>query len=108
MFRKNVETSSLPIAGNKPVTILPLDEENNENEINDWNETINIPPSPSNDVEFDIPDVQVPVPSSDEEDCYTTDSQETQPDPDPIDNDLLTTPMVNYIGDLNALANELN
>ena len=51
----------MPIRENEPVTNVPLDYGNNENEINNGNETVNMPPSPSNDEEFDIPDVQVPV-----------------------------------------------
>ena len=48
--------------GNELVTYVPLYEENNGNEINNGNKMVNIPP-PSNDVEFDISDVQVPVSS---------------------------------------------
>ena len=37
-------------------------------------------------IEVETPDVQVPVSISDEEDCYITDSQEIQSDPNPYDN----------------------
>ena len=50
-------TLSVSITGNEPVTSVPLDEENNENEINNGNETVNIPLPPSDDVEFYIRDV---------------------------------------------------
>ena len=50
-------TSSVPITGNEPATILPLDKENNENQINYGNETANISTAPSDDVEFDITNV---------------------------------------------------
>ena len=62
--------STVQITGNEPVTILPLLYRNNENEIKNGNETVNISPS-SNDVEFYIPEVQVQVSRSDEEDYYT-------------------------------------
>ena len=67
-------TSSLSVMGNEPVTILPLDEENNENQINNGKETENICIPPNNDVEFDMPDVQVPVPNFDNKDYFTVDS----------------------------------
>ena len=54
-------TSSGPTMGNEPIANIPSDEENYENEINNGNETVNIPTSPSSDVEFDIPDIQMPV-----------------------------------------------
>ena len=43
---------------------------------------LNTSPCASNDVEFDIPSVQVPISSSDEEYYYTNDSQEIQSEPD--------------------------
>ena len=44
--------------------------------MNNGNDTVNITSLlPKNDVEFDITDVQVPLSSSDEGDCYTLDSQ---------------------------------
>ena len=46
--------------------------------MNNGNETVNITPSPNKDAEFDIPDVQVSVSSSDG-DYYTTDNEEMQP-----------------------------
>ena len=51
----------MPITGNEPVTILPLSKENYENQINNGNETANIPTPPNNDAAFYIPSVQVPV-----------------------------------------------
>ena len=45
-------SSSVPITGKEPVTYIPLDEENNE--INNGNETVHIPPPPSNDAESGI------------------------------------------------------
>ena len=41
--------------GNDPVTILPLDDENNENQIANGNKTTNITIPPNNDVQFDMP-----------------------------------------------------
>ena len=93
--------------GYEPVTIGPLDAENNENE-NNGNKTVNILPLPNNDVEFEILKVQVQVSRSHEEDYYTTDDQEMQPDPDLNDHNLLSTSIVNYPGDVNAPANEVN
>ena len=58
----------MAITGNESVTILPLDEENIENEIKNGNENASIPTPPNNDVVFDIPNVKVIVPRSDEED----------------------------------------
>ena len=58
-------TPAMLITGNEPVTNVPFDEDSNENEINNGNETVNIPHPPYNDVEFDIAKVQVPVSSSD-------------------------------------------
>ena len=64
MQPSEVNASSVTIMGNKTVKILPLDVENNRNE------PANIPPSHDNDIEFDIPNVQVTVSSSDEEDLF--------------------------------------
>ena len=58
-------SSSVPKTGNEPVTIVPLDKENNVNKITKGNKTMNIPSTPSNDVEFDISNVQVAVSSVD-------------------------------------------
>ena len=69
-------TSSVPNMGNEPVTDIPPHNENNENEIYNGNETVNIPPLPSNDIRSDIHNVQVLGSSSDEEDYYTIDSPE--------------------------------
>ena len=101
-------TSSVPIMGNGPVTNAPLDEENNDNEINNGNETLNIPPHPNNDIEFDIPYVQVSVSCSDEEDYYTINTQEMEHEPDPNDLDLPATLMVRYFGNVNVHADEVN
>ena len=40
---------------------MPFDEENNENEINNGNESVNVPPPLSNGVKFYLPDVQSQV-----------------------------------------------
>ena len=58
-------TSSLPNAWNEPLTDVPHDEENNENEVYDGKETVNIPSPPNNDVEFDIHSVHMPISSYD-------------------------------------------
>ena len=63
--------------------------------------TVNIPPLSNIDVEFDIPEVQVPVPSSDE-DHYAIDNQEMQPDLDTHGHDLPATSMVIYSCDVNC------
>ena len=81
---------------------------NNKKETSNENETVNIPPPLNNDVEFDKPNVQVPVLSSDEEDYYTFDSQEMQLEPGPNDHDLQAALMVNYSGVMNVPANEVD
>ena len=68
-------TPSLPIMGNKPVTNVPLSEENNNNEINHGNETVSILLPHINDIEFGIPNVQVPLSNSEEKVYYIIDSQ---------------------------------
>ena len=50
----------------------------------------------------------MPVSSSDEEEYVTIDSQEMQPDPHPNDHDLPATIVVNYLGDVNVLVDEIN
>ena len=50
----------------------------------------------------------MPVSGSDEEDYYSIDSQEMQPDPNPNDQNLPVTLMVNHSSDVNVLANEVN
>ena len=92
----------LLITGNEPFTIVPVDEGNNKNEIHNYKH-----PPPSNDVEFDIPIVQVTVSHSDEEEYFTIDSQEMQPDQNPNDHDLPATPCVNYSRSVNAPADEV-
>ena len=94
----------MTITGNEPVTNVALD----ENEINNGNETVDIPHPPINHVDFNMSHVQVPVSHSDEEDYFIVASQEIQPDPDPNDHDLPAIPVVNYSGEVNVPANEVN
>ena len=58
-------TSFMPVTGNEPSRVLPLDDENNENGINNGNENAIIPTPHSNNIQFETPNVQVPVSSSD-------------------------------------------
>ena len=95
-------TSSVPLTVNEPVIILHLDEVNNENE------TTHIPTPPSNDVQFDLLDVQVSLSSSDKEHYHVNDIQEMQPEPDPIDHDLPTSLKVKYSDDVNVPASKVN
>ena len=50
-------TSSVPITGNEPVTILPPDEENNKNKINNGNWIVIVHPTPNNFVDFNMTNV---------------------------------------------------
>ena len=61
-------TSSVTLTGNKIVTNVSVDKENNEYE------TVNIPLLPNNDVEFDISEIQVTLSSADKEEYYTINS----------------------------------
>ena len=49
------------------------------NQINNGNETANVPSPPIDIVEFDRNSMQVPVSTSYEEDCYTIGSQKCNP-----------------------------